>query len=203
LALSVAVEGLSTLVVGSGECGSYGHKVVQAHGSALQAEGGGGTAGRGRARTALRTALHWFYVLDEQEVVFGCREGVTAALEEMSGSGAGAILVISTCVAHVVGEDFDGLLGELEGRLDARLFHVPLPHFEGDGPEAGFIKSLEVLVPHWTRSERGKDLIRRIESAPYEEMKAAAHEVTAALAAHGSAFETPAAAKETPDAPVS
>jgi hypothetical protein len=199
LALSVAVEGLSTLVVGSGECGSYGHKVVQAHGSALQAEGGGGAAGRGGGGAA----LHWFYVLDEQEVVFGCREGVTAALEEMSGSGAGAILVISTCVAHVVGEDFDGLLGELEVRLDARLFHVALPHFEGDGPEAGFIKSLEVLVPHWTRSERGRNLMRRIEAAPYEEMKAAAHEVTAALAAHGSAFETPAAAKEVPDAPVS
>jgi hypothetical protein len=115
--------------------------------SAGDADGYDSCVGEDGDNLAVSTKLHWFYALGEHETVFGCGEGVAEALDEMAAVGAAAVLLISTCVAHVTGDDLDGLLCRLKGRLPIHLFHVPLPHFKGDTPEAGCLKVAEVLAP--------------------------------------------------------
>jgi nitrogenase molybdenum-iron protein alpha/beta subunit len=165
LALSIAVPALSTLVVGSGECAAYGHHVVKSH--AMNKKG--------------PSSWHWFYALDEHETVFGCREGLKSALCEMSELDAPFILVISTCVAHVIGEDLDGLLHELKGRLTARLFHVALPHFRGDGPEDGFLKVTQTLAPLLAKSTAVQECIALFREQGYEALVALANRIAEEL----------------------
>lgn len=133
LALTGALEGLSTLVVGSGECAAYGYRALAAH---LPTNS-----------DRPPSELHWFYALDEHDVVFGFQEGLSAALNEMADEGARVILVISTCVSHVIGEDIDGLIKELHSESSPKLFHVALPHFACDTMLDGVGKTLAVLAP--------------------------------------------------------
>jgi nitrogenase molybdenum-iron protein alpha/beta subunit len=47
----------------------------------------------------------------------------------MDEAGARLIMLLSTCVHNVIGEDIEGLVRELEGQIRARLFVVPTAHF--------------------------------------------------------------------------
>jgi hypothetical protein len=81
------IGGLSYLLVGMPECAIHSLRM-----SAMPE----GTNGE----------LRWLYVLDANEVVFGCRQGVIDALRVMDEGGAKAILMIATCVTDLIGEDF-------------------------------------------------------------------------------------------------
>jgi nitrogenase molybdenum-iron protein alpha/beta subunit len=109
LHMAGSMEGLSTLIIGTPECTTNYHYL------GLLEDGG--------------PDLHWAYVLDEKEVVFGSREGVKRAIIEMDEAGARLIMLLSTCVHNVIGEDIEGLVRELEGQIRARLFVVPTAHF--------------------------------------------------------------------------
>lgn len=123
LALSKQTAGLSTLVVGTPECATYGRMAVP--------------QSRGK-----RGELHWLYVLDANEAVFGCREGLMKALEKMENAGAKAILLIVTCVPELIGEDMEGILHEIQPKLRAKLAFVLLAHFKCNSYPSGFWKTL-------------------------------------------------------------
>jgi nitrogenase molybdenum-iron protein alpha/beta subunit len=126
LALGGEVEGLSTLVVGTPECATYSRFVIP------QAEGRQGE-------------LHWMYVLDAHEVVFGCREGLIQALRKMDQAGAKAVLILVTCVPELIGEDMEGVIHEIQGDLSARLCYVQLGHFKCSSYPSGYWKTLKAL----------------------------------------------------------
>lgn len=123
LALSADIRGMSTLVVGTSECSTYSRDVVK------KAKYSG-------------EALHWMYVVDSSEVVFGCRGGVIDAIKEMDKEGAEAIMVILTCVPEVIGEDIEGIIYEAQPQVKARLSSVLMGHFRCNSHPSGYWKTL-------------------------------------------------------------
>ncbi|MDR3304532.1 MAG: nitrogenase component 1 [Clostridiales Family XIII bacterium] len=120
------VAGLSTLLVGTPECCTYAD--IAAH----RPEGSG--------------TSHRSYVLDANDVVFGCRDGLIAAIAEMDKAGARAILVAVTCVPELVGEDVGAILREAKGNVGAKLAYVMLGNFKCVDASAGSWKSFEAMV---------------------------------------------------------
>lgn len=123
LALSANIRGMSTLVVGTSECSIYSRGVVK---KAMHSE----------------DSIHWMYVLDSNEVVFGCREGVIDAIKQMNREGAQAIMVILTCVPEVIGEDIQGIIHEVQPQVKARLSYVLMGHFRCNSHPSGYWKTL-------------------------------------------------------------
>ena len=120
------IAGLSYMLIGMPECGIY------SRGMTSMPEGAGGEQRR-------------IYVLDANEVVFGCRQGIVDALKIMDGEGARAILMIATCVTDLIGEDFDGIISETQLLLNARLSYVTLGQFCTFGSAMGTWKTAEAL----------------------------------------------------------
>ena len=126
------IEGMSYLIVGMPECAIHSRRMT-----ALP-EGDHGE-------------LRRIYVLDANEVVFGCRKGLTDALREMDREGARAILMIATCVTDLIGEDFEGLISEIQPELSARLSFVTLGQFKNFGSPIGTWKTAEALASMMSR----------------------------------------------------
>lgn len=123
LALCANIRGMSTLVVGTAECSIYSRNVVKK--SKYSDE-----------------ALHWMYVLDSNEVVFGCRKGVIDTIKKMDKEGAEAIMVILTCVPEVIGEDIEGIIHEVQPQVKSRLSSVLMGHFRCNSHPSGYWKTL-------------------------------------------------------------
>jgi len=120
------IEGMSYLMVGMPECGTY------SRGMSSMPEGASGEQRR-------------IYVLDANEVIFGCRAGVADALRVMAREGARAILIIATCVTDLIGEDLEGLINEVQPEIGARLTYVTLGQFKNFGGASGTWKTAEAL----------------------------------------------------------
>lgn len=123
LALSSNIKGMSTLVIGTAECGTYSRNVIY---KAKHKDSG----------------LHWVYVLDANEVVFGCRKGIIETIHDMNQKGAKAIMLIVTCVPEVIGEDIEGIIHEVQPEVTARLCFVQTGHFKCNSHPSGFWKTL-------------------------------------------------------------
>lgn len=126
LAFSRKIKGLSTLVIGTPECSTYGRMVIP------KAIGKNGE-------------LHWMYVLDSHEVVFGCRDGIINAVKKMDMHGAKAVLIIVTCVPELIGEDIEGIIYEIQPKIKARLTFVLMGHFKCNSYPSGSWKTLLAL----------------------------------------------------------
>ncbi len=121
------IEGLSSLLVGMPECTThvrlFNPKPDGNHGE-----------------------MHWLYVLDANEVVFGCRDGLMDALKVMDREGAKAILLIATCVPELTGEDMEAIIHEVQPELSASVSHVMLGQFKNFSYPPGYWKTMEALV---------------------------------------------------------
>lgn len=150
LALGSNVSGMSTLVIGTAECSIYSRTVV--------------------ARSENKdSGLHWMYVLDTNEVVFGCRKGLIGAIEEMDRAGAKAVMLISTCVPEVIGEDIEGIVHEVQPRIEARLSFVQMGHFKCNGHPSGFWKTLVAFGDLMKRTKARPDAINVLGRSPEED----------------------------------
>lgn len=120
------IEGLSSLLVGMQECTTHSRLFSP------KPEGENGE-------------LHWLYVLEGQEVVFGCREGLIDALIKMDKAGAKAILLIVTCIPELIGEDIEGIINEVQPELSAKVTFVMLGQFKNVSYPPGSWKTIEAL----------------------------------------------------------
>lgn len=120
------ITGLSSLLVGMPECTTH----VRLFSPTPEGKNG---------------ELHWLYVLDDREVVFGCREGVMNALRKMDKAGAKAILLIATCIPELIGEDMEALVNEVQPELTARVTSVMLGQFKNFSYPPGYWKTMEAL----------------------------------------------------------
>lgn len=123
LSLGARIEGMSTLVIGTAECSYYSRNVPNASRSREQ-------------------GLHWTYLLDSREVVFGFRDGLIDAIKEMDKAGAKVILLLATCVPELIGEDIESICYEIQTKVRARLVHIPLGNFKCGSYEPGYWKTL-------------------------------------------------------------
>ena len=120
------IEGLSYLMVGMPECTTHSRRVN----SGPVGENG---------------ELYWLYVLDEKEVIFGARKGGIDALRKMDAEGAGAIMMIATCVTDLIGEDFDSIISEVGPELKAKLSYVTMGQFKNFAAPIGTWKTAQAL----------------------------------------------------------
>ena len=132
--LAEDTKGVSSLMVCMPECATH------SRGSTSDPEGPNGE-------------LRWLYVLDANEVIFGCRKGVCEALREMDAAGAKAILMIATCVTDLIGEDFEGIIAEMQPQLKARLSYVTMGQFKNFGSGIGTWKTGEAFGRFMERRE--------------------------------------------------
>ncbi|MDR1322788.1 MAG: nitrogenase component 1 [Gracilibacteraceae bacterium] len=151
-ALSVGsrIRGISTLVIGTAECGYYSRNVPLA---SLYADEG----------------FHWVYVLDSKEVVFGCRDGLIKAIREMDKAGARVILLLATCVPELIGEDIDGICRELQPQIHARLVHSPLGNFKCGSYQPGYWKTLLALGEMTEKTSRKSKTVNILGRSALEE----------------------------------
>ena len=120
------IEGISYLMVGMPECTTHSRPVNS-----------GPVGPRGE--------LRWLYVLDEKEVIFGCRKGVIDALRKMDAAGCRAVMMIATCVTDLIGEDFDSIIAEVQPELKTRLSYVTMGQFKNFGSPIGTWKTAEAI----------------------------------------------------------
>lgn len=125
-ALSVlrGARGISTLVVGMPECCGYSRFVVD------------NCMGRER---------HYTYVLEDSEVVFGCREGVESALRVMAEEGCAQVLVIRTCIPSLVGEDLEQAAEAVTVDTGMKIQMIDAAHYKRNGWMAGVTMALSAL----------------------------------------------------------
>jgi hypothetical protein len=89
--------------------------------------------------------LHRMYVVDSEEVVFGCRAGLSEAVRRMAGAGARHLMLIATCIPELIGEDLEGMLREIRGQVPARLTFVFMGHFKCNSHPQGYWKTFAAL----------------------------------------------------------
>ena len=147
-----SIEGLSYLLVGMPECATY------SRGMNSLPEGGQGE-------------LRWLYTLDANEVIFGCRKGIIDALYVMNREGARAILMIATCVTDLIGEDFEGIIEEVQPEIDARLSFVTLGQFKNFGSPIGTWKTAEALGALMTPKPANKNRANALFVEPWGNKK--------------------------------
>lgn len=123
---AAGIEGLSSLLVGMPECTTH----VRLFNPKPEGKNG---------------EMRWVYVLEPNEVVFGCREGIMAALKKMDRAGAKAILLIATCVPELIGEDMEALIHEIQPELRASVTSVMLGQFKDFSYPPGYWKTMEAL----------------------------------------------------------
>ncbi len=150
LALSGKVKGLSTLVIGTSECTTYSRMVIS------KAEGKNGE-------------LHWMYVLDSHEVVFGCRDGIVDAIKKMDAAGAKAVLIIVTCVPELIGEDIEGIIYEIQQDVKACLTFVLMGHFKCNSYPSGSWKTLLAVGNLIRKRETSLNTVNVLGRSPEEE----------------------------------
>jgi hypothetical protein len=164
LALTGRIQGLSSLVVGMPECTVYSRFVIP------WPEG-------------KRGELHWMYVLDAGEVVFGFREGLTEAVRRMAGEGARYIMLILTCVPELIGEDMEGMLREIRREIrqesprdtpqenpePVRLSFVFMGHFKCNSYPRGYWKTFSALGDFMEPRKRDPRAVNVLGGGPGEE----------------------------------
>ena len=142
------IEGLSYLLVGMPEC------AIHSRGMNSMPEGENGE-------------LRRLYTLDENEVIFGCRKGVIEALRVMDKEGSKAILMIATCVTDLIGEDFEGLIEEVQSELNAKLSFVTLGQFKNFGSPVGTWKTAEALGSLMRRRQKNNNMANALFIEPW------------------------------------
>lgn len=134
------IRGISSLVLGMPECSFYSRYVME-----NPVEGTG--------------ELHYTYVLDSNEVVFGCREGLIKALEEMERDGAKAIMVIMTCIPALIGEDVKEITETFSLEHNAKAVCIDMAHYKRNGYEAGYYEGYEALGDFCMEKELKPNLV--------------------------------------------
>ncbi|WP_313339805.1 nitrogenase component 1 [Sedimentibacter sp.] len=150
LALSGKIKGLSTLIIGTSECTTYSRMVIP------QATGKNGE-------------LHWMYVLDSHEVVFGCRDGIVNALKKMDLAGAKAVLIIVTCVPEIIGEDIEGIIFEIQPEIKTSLTFVLMGHFKCNSYPSGSWKTLLSIGNLMRKRETSLNTVNVLGRSPEED----------------------------------
>ncbi len=150
------IKGISSLVVGMPECGFYSRYVMDSP-KGEQGE------------------LHYTYILDSNEVVFGCRDGLKDALVQMVEEGAKAIVVVMTCIPALIGEDIKEVTQEISLECDAKAVCIDMAHFKRNGYEAGYYEVLGsingLIEPQAVATEQMVGILGPLSGEEGEELK--------------------------------
>ena len=86
------------------------------------------------------------FAINQDDVVFGCAEKLRAVVRDIDKAYAPqAILLVTTCVLEVIGEDFNALAAELQDEVAAKLLVVRTEHFKCNSHIPGIERCLTAL----------------------------------------------------------
>ncbi len=126
------IRGLAVLVLGVEECAYYTKNFVMM---------------RARNDAAVGSDLFFSGCLSQQDVIFGCRDAIGQALQEIERRSAPeAILIVSTCIPELIGEDLEAELPVWQERLGGRLLLVKTDHFSCKNHIPGIERALAALA---------------------------------------------------------
>ena len=131
------ISDLAVLVVGTGECTYYSKGFAY-----------GNQKGNDN-----------FYSLaiGKNEITFGCGKQILSALKRIENEDKPqAIMVVTTCVLEVIGEDVESLLMENEMDFNAKLLCVKTEHFKCGSHIPGMERALKSLVTVMERGEKAE-----------------------------------------------
>ena len=125
--MALSVEDLGILVLGREECGYYSKSLA--------------------FRTQPRKNTLYTLVTDKHDITFGCARKLADAVKTIDAAGKfGALLVITTCVIELTGEDIHSVLAELQEEVSFRIMLVQTDHFTKDTPISGLTDTQTALA---------------------------------------------------------
>lgn len=135
VAMSAQIEDLYILVVGTEECAYYSKNLI--------------------SRMNTDHQRLFTFVLGKNDIAFGCGRKLSGAILKIyKEESCKALLVISTCITELIGEDFDIVISNLEQELDCTIMLVRTNHYQKDSPLLGMEKTLSELVKLMERQIR-------------------------------------------------
>jgi len=140
VALSASyIKNLVVVVVGTSEC-TYYTKNFAYHRQ------------KGRDRV-------YSLVLEDQHVILGAVEQVEAAiLEIIEIEQPEALMLVSTCVPEVIGEDYAGALHSLKAKVKTPLLLVQTEHFKSNSHIPGMQQAMKSLVDVMVASQQNQSV---------------------------------------------
>lgn len=125
------VKDLYTLVVGTDECTYYTKTFTMERSNSVE----------GLEDNFLSFAIN------KDDVVFGCQEKLEKAIKKIDKEYAPkAILLVTTCVLEIIGEDFEAIVYSIQKEVNAKLMVVHTEHFKCNSHIPGIERSLEALL---------------------------------------------------------
>ncbi|GKX27532.1 hypothetical protein SH1V18_00120 [Vallitalea longa] len=121
------IEDLTLLIIGTEECTYYGKDFAMIRQN-----------GKDRVYSA---------VLEQHDITFGCEEDLKNIIKEIDRKEKPkALMVITTCVVELIGEDVESILRSLRKEVDTKLLIVKTEHFKCNSHIDGVKKALEQLA---------------------------------------------------------
>lgn len=125
------VKDLFTLVVGTDECTYYTKSFTMERSNSID----------GLEDNFLSFAIN------QSDVVFGCQDKLEKAIKKIDKEYAPkAILLVTTCVLEIIGEDFEAIIFSIQNEVNAKLMVVHTEHFKCNSHIPGIERSLEALI---------------------------------------------------------
>ena len=90
---------------------------------------------------------YWSYSMQQNDIVFGSFEKVCEAIEYVYKlKTPKAMMIISTCVPEIIGDDFDSIAVKMKEELNIPILVARTEHFTCNNHIAGIEKTLESFV---------------------------------------------------------
>jgi nitrogenase molybdenum-cofactor synthesis protein NifE len=125
------VKGLYTLVAGTDECTYYTKSF---------------NIERKNSDASMEDNFLSFAV-NQDDVVFGCHDKIVAAVIKIDQKySPKAILLATTCILELIGEDIDAILYSLRGKVKAKILVVRTEHFKCNNHIPGIERTLEAFI---------------------------------------------------------
>ncbi|GMQ58708.1 nitrogenase component 1 [Vallitalea sediminicola] len=121
------IEDLTLLIIGTEECTYYGKDFAMIRQN-----------GKDRVYSA---------VLEQHDITFGCEDDLVEIIKKIDREEKPkALMVITTCVVELIGEDVTSILRSLKNEVDTKLLIVKTEHFKCNSHIDGIEKALEQLA---------------------------------------------------------
>ncbi|HCQ89244.1 MAG TPA: oxalate:formate antiporter [Clostridium sp.] len=86
-------------------------------------------------------------VTNKHDITFGCEKKIKDVITEIDKKiKPKAIMIVSTCVLELIGEDFKALGKSIENEINAKILVVPTEHFKCNSHIPGMERALEELT---------------------------------------------------------
>ena len=133
------IKGLALLVVGTSEC-TYYTKVFSNY--------------RHNGNDKV-----FSLVLKENDVVFGADRKVKEAVEYIAkNNDVTGVMVVTTCVPELIGEDYEGIVDEISEDLDIPVLVVKTEHYKCNSHIPGMTRSISALINLMKKQENNNGI---------------------------------------------